>query len=66
MANLVELQHHLSEAVGEITSLPVEHWECWIVQFLKDLDKEATGKGHQDEFREMMRRVRIDMDTYIG
>lgn len=66
MADLTELQHYLAEAVEEIASLPVEHWECWIIQLIIDLDKKAIAQGQQDAFDAMLDTVRKDIMRRLG
>ena len=61
MADLTQLQHYLAQSVEEISSLPVEHWECWIIQLIMDLDKKATAQDQQEAFNAMLDTVRRDI-----
>jgi len=66
MADLLQLQHHLSQAVDEIATLPIEHWECWFIQFLTDLDKKAVTQDQQDEFRALLVTLSEDIAKRLG
>jgi hypothetical protein len=66
MADLLQLQYYLSEAAQEMATLPVEHWECWIVQLISDLDKSAAAQGQSEAFRELLNTVNKDIDKFLS
>lgn len=66
MANILDLQFNLTETVDEISSLPTEHWECWIIQLLMELGKKAADQGKEKEFRKMLTAVQQDITKILG